>query len=593
MNVSNPLLVLLASSAMSLASAQAGSDSCQTPDPLLGQGLFPFDLTTATTGVEGQSEGQWPAPIHNDVWFRWTADASGLAVIGNCLPFPNHPTFDTGIAAYPDAGCPPDGTSLDVSISGCLGQGARIDFPVTAGVSYLLQVGSQFSTLWSSTTGAIEISIVPLLTNDDCSTPTSIFGQGLFPFNQIDATTGIEGQNEYCGSHSSGFLEDVWFDWTADVSGLATISTCGQATHDTQLEVFPGGGCPADGTSIVCADDGCGATLQSTVTFPVLAGTNYMVHLGYGNLGGMGVGNLEVMIQPLMTNDDCSTPIAIAGQGGFLYDNSNATSGTEGQSEPVCYQFLPGAMAAYKDLWYSWTADEYGMATVSTCGHSQSSKLVAYPGVGCPVDGTGVACSLGTCLAGTEISFPVSAGSTYTLQVGDYYPTAFGGAARFDISIDPSVSPGVPFCFCDSGSSPCLNNGASGNGCQNGTGPDGANLTGFGGPFDGEGAVGLSASGLIPGQPGLYFQGVNTIASGMGVLFGDGLRCVGGGLVRLGVVVSDAAGNSDTNGLAQSLSSLGGVSLGDLRHYQLWYRDPVGSLCGYGFNLTNGYTIQW
>ena len=61
--------------------------------------------------------------------------------------------------------------------------------------------------------------------------------------------------------------------------------------------------------------------------------------------------------------------------------------------------------------------------------------------------------------------------------------------------------------------------------------------------------------------------------------------------LRLGVRAADASGNSDTTGI--TVSAVGGVLPGDLRHYQLWYRDPAGSPCGSFFNLTNGYSIQW
>ncbi len=61
-------------------------------------------------------------------------------------------------------------------------------------------------------------------------------------------------------------------------------------------------------------------------------------------------------------------------------------------------------------------------------------------------------------------------------------------------------------------------------------------------------------------------------------------------MIRLEVVIADANGDAATT---IAIGSKGGVAAGDVRRYQYWYRDPVGSPCGSGFNLTNGYEITW
>jgi hypothetical protein len=98
----------------------------------------------------------------------------------------------------------------------------------------------------------------------------------------------------------------------------------------------------------------------------------------------------------------------------------------------------------------------------------------------------------------------------------------------------------------------------------------------------------LSAIGLQPNQPGLWFQANNAVNGGLGNAFGDGLRCAGGQIVRLGIMIADGAGGSVApTGIGSALSA------GDVKRYQLWYRNPGGSPCGTAFNLSNGYEIHW
>jgi hypothetical protein len=91
-----------------------------------------------------------------------------------------------------------------------------------------------------------------------------------------------------------------------------------------------------------------------------------------------------------------------------------------------------------------------------------------------------------------------------------------------------------------------------------------------------------------PSNFGLYFQGTTDLIPGM--IWGDGLRCTGGGIKRLQVRLADAAGSSSTT---ISIASKGGVSPGDLLYYQCWYRNPLNSPCGYQFSTSNGYATIW
>lgn len=160
------------------------------------------------------------------------------------------------------------------------------------------------------------------------------------------------------------------------------------------------------------------------------------------------------------------------------------------------------------------------------------------------------------------------------------------------LSITIGGGVGSSYCFGDgSGTTcPCGNNGIAGHGCANSATSDGAQLSGAGSGSAGAGNLVLQASDLPSNQPGLYFQGDLATNGGAGAPFGDGLRCAGTNVVRLQTVTATGSGTSATS---LDVAAKGGVSAGDTKRYQLWYRDPSGGPCGTDFNLSQGLEIVW
>jgi hypothetical protein len=152
---------------------------------------------------------------------------------------------------------------------------------------------------------------------------------------------------------------------------------------------------------------------------------------------------------------------------------------------------------------------------------------------------------------------------------------------------------GTEFCPGDgSGTAcPCGNESApgAGQGCMNGTG-QGAVLTAAGSNSAGADDLLFTGSNLLPAQPALLFAGLNAVAGGSGVTFGDGLRCAGGSVVRLGVKIPNGSGQANWG---PGLGATGGWGSGDIRRFQGWYRNPGTSPCGFNFNLSNGYEVNF
>ncbi|MBL6719904.1 MAG: C-type lectin domain-containing protein [Planctomycetes bacterium] len=128
---------------------------------------------------------------------------------------------------------------------------------------------------------------------DSCAAPITILGEGLFPFDTSAMTTdGVP--DTACLAFGTAQIErDMWLLWTATVDGLAEVSTCGGAAFDTRLAAYPPFPCGA--AALACNDDGCG--VQSSLTFAVEAGQDYLLRLGSypGTPGGPGV--LAITIQ--------------------------------------------------------------------------------------------------------------------------------------------------------------------------------------------------------------------------------------------------------------------------------------------------------
>jgi hypothetical protein len=142
------------------------------------------------------------------------------------------------------------------------------------------------------------------------------------------------------------------------------------------------------------------------------------------------------------------------------------------------------------------------------------------------------------------------------------------------------------------GACPCGNNGANGAGC--------ANSTGAGGSLVASGSVSLamdtfsmSATGLPANVSVLFFQGTQAVNGGQGTAFGDGLRCAGGSIVRLGIKLASGSTSTYPQAGDPSVSVRGGVVAPGTRAYQAWYRNAATFCTSDPFNLTNGLSVLW
>jgi hypothetical protein len=160
---------------------------------------------------------------------------------------------------------------------------------------------------------------------------------------------------------------------------------------------------------------------------------------------------------------------------------------------------------------------------------------------------------------------------------------------------------GVSFCVGDESEAacPCSNGGLRGHGCQNSAATGGASLAGTGAPKLSADTVRFVCSGELPTSLSLLVQGSASITPAS---FGDGLRCLGGLLLRMyaqnavgGVVTFPQPGDPSIS--ARSAALLDPIPVGAPRNYQVLYRDSDASFCpepqGGTFNSSNAIALTW
>ena len=166
-----------------------------------------------------------------------------------------------------------------------------------------------------------------------------------------------------------------------------------------------------------------------------------------------------------------------------------------------------------------------------------------------------------------------------------------------DVPGTTATPPGVAFCAADGSQPgatpcPCANSGASGRGCANSANASGALLASSGSVAND--SVVLQASGMPATVSAIFLKGDQS--NGSGVVFGDGVRCVDGALVRLGTAQNVGGASQYPSGSQLSVSVRGGTPIGGgaTAYYQTYYRNSSGTFCPpETFNVTNGLVVTW
>jgi hypothetical protein len=621
-------------------------DDCTAAQVIAGPGPFAFSDIGSTTGTQGQSESACNfyglTGIDSDVWFTWTAPASGSATLSLCSGTGG---MDSKVAIYNGAGCPTS-AAIACNDDSC-GLTSQVVWCSTNAQSYTIQLG----TFPGATQGSGSFTIVVSPSgggNDECTGATALSGPGPYPFDNSAATTGCAGQgNTICAFYGLPAIDhDVWFTWIATASGNATLTDCGQTPGmDSKVAIYTGAGCPTS-QAIACNDDACGS-FESSVCFPVTNGQAYTIQLGTfpGASGAAGTFTLAVApAAPPCQYDDGSTENLLGWTAGgemvWLQRFGAATGTTAVSAIQVAWGSAlypgynpPNGTPAKVAIWDDPNddgdpSDGVLLQVVNTTVQNEDTDTyntipitpvnvngVFFIGAGlshvagqyvAPMDTDSCSPSGVAWFFGNNNPNPVDYANILNNAQPPYTFDSIGFPCVVMLRGGCNLSPMSTFCLPgQSGviACPCSNPPAGGGlGCNNyGAGPA-ASCT-----MTAAGTASLAADTLVFTSTGenntsltIFLQG--TTSSPTGVPYGAGVRCVTGILKRLytggasaGTITRPGGGDPSVHVRSAALGNP--ILAGETRYYMTYYRDPLAAgPCGNTastFNDSQAGSVLW
>jgi hypothetical protein len=427
---------------------------------------------------------------------------------------------------------------------------------------------------------------------DLCTSAQVITGTGTFAFDNTAATTdGVP--DPLCSfAAQSDISNDVWWSWTAPSTGTFTITTCGQTSIDSRIAVYDGA---CGGAILACVDDSC--ALQTSLDVPVTGGNTYIIRLGNfpSSLPGTGTFNISPQGQLAVLDTQVSTV------NGHTYMLLAGGSWSNAESTAVA---LGGHLATVRSqaehdwilaTWHNFQGLDRDL-WIGLTDQAQEGNFVWISGE--PVTFTNWDQNEPNNSGGIEHFANMRKNNPLAFwnDLQDAPPVTSFHYNPLGVVELGAANPGTAFCLGDgSGTAcPCGNNSPVGNGegCLS--------SLNVGGKLEASGLASVTNDSIVvtgtqlPNSTCLYFQGTTQQAGGLGSQFGDGLRCAGGVIIRLGTKTNVAGTSQYPVGSDAPISVKGAVPGGGAtRTHQCWYRNAAAFCTVSTFNLTNGISIVW
>jgi hypothetical protein len=350
----------------------------------------------------------------DSVWFSWTPSSSGPVAISVCPYGDVGP--DTLLGVY--TGSAVDGLTKvaanDDSSAACRDIGSEVEIDAVAGTTYRIAVDGK-----DGSEGIFSLELNGRPANDDFGSAQELPAYPITAGAWTTFAAKEAGEPDHAGDPGG---HSVWFSWTPSADTPIEITACGQhAGVDPLLSIYTGSSlgsltpvAGSDDAGTGLPDERCGLATDSDVRFQASAGTTYRIAVDTKN--GEGRVGLGFIFGP--ANDDFAQAQELSGPLP-LFGAPLTTMATKEAGEPDHAGDTGG-----HSVWYSWTPEESGPITLSTCTRSGDldALLAVYTGSSLagltPVaDADDGSTEKGCRATDGELDLNVVAGTTYRIAI--------------------------------------------------------------------------------------------------------------------------------------------------------------------------------
>ncbi|MFN0127739.1 MAG: S8 family serine peptidase [Verrucomicrobiales bacterium] len=236
--------------------------------------------------------------------------------------------------------------------------------------SYSVRISNNRGMVFSDSAfvGVEQVAVIPENDIFGAATPLPTGGGRLRSSNRL--ATGEPGEPNHGGIAAP--LASLWWRWTAPDNGVLELNTFGSA-FDTVLAAYQGDSLAS--LNLLAANDNADNSQQSTLSLPVTSGTTYLFAVD-GTRDAVGVVFLNhsfAAVSPPSGNDAFANRRAVPASG-IDTTSSVGASGEAGEPDHAGNSFPLGS------VWWTWTAPQTGLVTISTGDSDFDTTLGVYRG---------------------------------------------------------------------------------------------------------------------------------------------------------------------------------------------------------------------